>query len=233
VTQKQRKVRTDLPSELANLESHLKDRAEIHNFQARSNRKGFYRASAALEAYFSYLEHLLAALLAFSNYDPSQDKLDEFVNLFWAEKFKRIFDLTKDRRAEQTFRSLLNIKERFRNPLSHGGFAKDGETFFFHVPGLGAVPASLSLYWKSLDYDFNPIIAESFRELCDVLDKADEFFKTGSKRLAVRCIRAGIDIAFDQASIQEYNEIQQSPDQMKYFIEYTLRKQDDTINMDW
>jgi hypothetical protein len=79
------------------------------NRKFRYDREAFFFASAALDSYFSYLEHLLVLLLPFSDFDPAKDNLVEFINSFWAEKFKRIFDLSSDPEAERVYHSLLQV----------------------------------------------------------------------------------------------------------------------------
>jgi hypothetical protein len=55
------------------------------NRKLKADREGFFYASAALEGYFSYLEHLLVLVLVFCDFDPSKDNLVEFITSFWAE----------------------------------------------------------------------------------------------------------------------------------------------------
>jgi hypothetical protein len=203
------------------------------NRKLKMDREGFFYASAALEAYFSYLEHLLVLVLAFCNFDPAKDNLVEFITSFWTEKFKRIFDLGSDNEAERIYHSLLQIKEKFRNPLSHGGFDRDATTLHFHVSGLGAVPMSLSRYAESIHFGFNPIEAVSFKEVCEVLDRAEEFFVTGPKRLEMHCVMSGIDVAFNERSVQEYQKATESYAAAEAFIEYRLSEMDNAANMDW
>ena len=203
------------------------------NRKLKTDREGFFYASAALEGYFSYLEHLLVLVLAFCDFDPTNDNLVEFITSFWTEKFKRIFDLGCDNAAEQVYHSLLRIKEKFRNPLSHGGFDRDATMLYFHVPGLGAVPMSLSRYAESIHFGFNPIEAVSFKQVCEVLDKADEFFTTGPKRLEMRCVMSGIYVAFSERSVQRYKKAVESEEAAEAFIEYQIAEIDNATNMDW
>jgi len=203
------------------------------NRKLKMDREGFFYASAALEAYFSYLEHLLVLALAFCDFDPVQDNLATFITSFWTEKFKRIFDLGSDNEAEKVYHALLRLKEKFRNPLSHGGFDRDATTLYFHVPGLGAVPMSLSRHAQSINYGFNPIVAVSFKEACEVLDRADTFFVTGPKRLEMHCVMSGIDVAFNEGSLRKYKKAMESDAATDAFIEYRLTEMDNAMNMDW
>jgi hypothetical protein len=204
------------------------------NRKFRYDREAFFFASATLDSYFSYLEHLLVLLLPFSDFDPAKDNLVEFINSFWAEKFKRIFDLSSDPEAERVYHSLLQVKERFRNPLTHGGFDKDGTTLLFHVPGLGAVPAALSKFHRSINYGFNPIVEASFGEVCATLDAADTFMAAGPKRLAFRCCaESPVQISFDAASLTRFRNATKSDASMDEFIEGMLTAMDNAANMDW
>ena len=203
------------------------------NRKLKADREGFFYASAALEAYFSYLEHLLVLTLAYCDFDPTKENLVSFVSSFWAEKFKRIFDLTSDNEAERVYHSLLQIKEKFRNPLSHGGFDKDATTFHFHVPGLGALPMSLSRYAESIHYGFNPIVAVTFKEVCETLDRAEHFFENGTRRLEMRCVRSGMAVSFSERSRASYKDAIKSEENADAFIEDTLTAMDNATNMDW
>jgi hypothetical protein len=209
------------------------DPAITINRKLKMDREGFFYASAALDAYFSYLEHLLVLVLAFCDFDPAKDNLVEFIKFFWTEKFKRIFDLGSDNDAERIYHALLQIKEKFRNPVSHGGFDRDATMLYFHVSGLGAVPMSLSRYAESIHFSFNPIGAGSFKEVCEVLDRAEEFFVTGPKRLEMHCVMSGIDIAFNERSLREYKKAVESYAAASAFIEYRLTEMDNAANMDW
>jgi hypothetical protein len=203
------------------------------NRKFKADREGFFYASAALEGYFSYLEHLLVLVLAFCDFDPAKDNLVEFITSFWTEKFQRIFDLGSDNAAEQVYHPLLQIKEKFRNPLSHGGFDRDATMLYFHVPGLGAVPMSLSRQAESIHFGFNPIEGVSFKQVCAVLDRADEFFTTGPKRLQTHCVMSGICISFSEQSVQRYRKAVESKETADAFVDYQLIEMDNATNMDW
>lgn len=145
-------------------------------------------------------------MLAFSDFDSAKSNLVEFIAESWGEKFKRNFVLGQTRMRNGVFRLLLHIKEKFRNPLSHGGFDRDAATLHFHVPGLGAVPMSLSRLAASIQYGFNPIEAISFKEVCEALDNAEKFFVTGSRRLEMHCVRSGMGIALDERSLRRHKK---------------------------
>lgn len=202
------------------------------NRKLKTDREGFFYASAALEAYFSYVEHALVLVLAFCDFNPAKDDLVKFIALTWKDKFKRIYDLATDNEADRVYHSLLRIKEKFRNPLSHGGFDRDATALCFHVPGLGALPMSLSRYAESIHYGCNPIGDISFIEACEALDKVEHFFENGSRRLEMYCVRSGISVAFDGRSLRRHQEAVESKANADAFIASMLTGMDNARNMD-
>jgi hypothetical protein len=57
------------------------------NRRLRLDREGFFYATAALDSYFSYLEHLLVLMLAFCDFDPNKENLAEYITSFWTPSF--------------------------------------------------------------------------------------------------------------------------------------------------
>ena len=109
----------------------------------RKRNHGNYNASAMIDAYFSRLEHLLIIILPFMNYDGTKHNLVNLMGAVWSDKFKAVFDLSKDATARRVYESLIDLRERHRNPISHGNFKKDGKSLFFHFPR-GAISCQLS-----------------------------------------------------------------------------------------
>lgn len=72
----------------------------------RPKRDGFFYASAAIDAYFSYLEHLLVLILPFMGFDPKKEDLLAFIRMNWSEKLKRVWDLIKDQEAKTLYDEL-------------------------------------------------------------------------------------------------------------------------------
>lgn len=183
---------------------------------------------------YSLLEHLLILLFAFARYDPKTDDLVRFITGSWGQKFKRVFDVVHDPVAKKAFDSLVGLKDRLRNPLSHGGVEAEGKhTLHFHVPDVGAVPLSVSRYKDSIHYTMIPIGSRSFEEICGVLDDVDTFFENGPLRLGFAYVRSGLDVAFDSDSLRDYSRASASDEEMEEFIEYTVWHYDQAANMDW
>jgi len=199
----------------------------------RPEREGFFYASAAIDAYFSCLEHLLVLMVPFIGFDPQKEDLLAFIRVTWSEKLKRIWDLTKDRDAKTLYDELRTIKERLRNSLSHGALEKEGMSLFVHVPALGALPASLSRFTESIHYGVIPFREASFADACELFDRTDRYLANGPTRIGLKYAESGLDVAFDQRSVAGYNAVKGSEEALDELIEYHSYLSDQATNMDW
>lgn len=204
----------------------------LNNFSMLRN-EGFYHATAMLDAYFSRLEHLLVLLLAFTDYNSKEDNLVKFIGSFWYDKFTRIFNIQKDAGAKECYDRLCNIKDRLRNPLSHGGFEKQGASLNFHVPVVGAIPVHLSRFKDSIHYSFHPIDETSFDDICSLFDDADKLLENGEMKFGMRYIDSGLNVAFDEDMLREYRQAIRSEKEIENFIQHLSDLSDMHTNMDW
>jgi hypothetical protein len=78
--------------------------------------EGGYLAGAMLDAYFSWLEHVLVLVLPFIDFVPGDGHLLRFVGATWDEKWRTIFDLSTDNEAKEAYDLLKRIKEAVREP---------------------------------------------------------------------------------------------------------------------
>lgn len=102
---------------------------------------------------------------------------------------------------------LRAIKERIRNPFAHGGVENDRGSLFFHLPGVGAIPANFSRFKNSVYFNFNPIGFDDHAGACAVFDELDTVLKTGSLAGPHRLVVSPIDPAFDAATLAEYADV--------------------------
>ncbi len=158
--------------------------------------EGGYLAGAMVDAYFSRLEHLLVLVLPFLDFEPSVGALVRFVGLTWDEKWRKVFDVAGDNTAKLRYDQLRHIKETVRNPLSHGGFAKKGTSFFFHVDKIGALPALLTKHGRSFELFITRVPHGTYQELCSQLDDVDAFLAASTVAPGVQYAQTGLDVAF-------------------------------------
>ncbi len=184
-----------------------------------------------LDAYFSRLEHILVLLAAFSPLELADGELCSHIGANWGCKFRALFCLNTDLCAKRVYDSLKTIKEDLRNPASHGGFLKNGESLLFHSEA-GAIPVLLTRVKTGFEFHVTPVPPATFDEVCDVLDDTDAFFKQSALADGFAYVVAGLDVAFDPRSREQYRKEMDSGD-FDAFIERQAYIQDMHSNMDY
>ena len=198
----------------------------------KPEREGFFAGSAALDAYFSWLEHALILLLPFSGFDARRDDLESLITDSWAEKFKRVFNLRSSSVAKIVYEQLRRVKREHRNPTTHGGFDRSLNLIHVQVPEVGAIPARLSKA-TSNRLSLHPLTDASFTEICEQLDSADSFLRDGTHQLGFRFVSAGLDVYFNPESVSMYERALADPANFTDFIDHIAWQQDSARNMDW
>lgn len=169
-------------------------------FPVRS--EGSYNSLAMIDSYFSFLEHFFVLALPFSSYDRATDNLVDFVGAIWSKKLQRILDI-KNPTIHGYYNRLVEIKEKYRNTFAHGGFEKKGQSFYFHLPDYGAIPASMSAYRNSVHFNFFPIEESSFQEICTLLDQFDDLLKSSALVQAWKFAESGLHLTLDEKNLSE------------------------------
>lgn len=193
---------------------------------------GSYNGLAAINAYFSWLEHVLVLMFAFASEPPTKSRLASHIGNRWADKFKSIFDMHEPDTG-RVYADLHDIAETYRNTYGHGGFDKRGAAIAVHVEGIGAVPAALSDIRSSPHFEAYPFATESFTDVTTKLDRVDAFLQHGPMSLAKRYIDSGLDAAFDPSSRSALLRAARSVENMERLIERRSKMVDDYLNMDW
>ncbi len=207
--------------------------APLMNWRGQHEREGAYYSAAMIDAFFSRLEHVLVLILPFVGFDPVHQDLVAFISSAWSDKFKRIFDIEHNRLAKSLYDQLDSIREKYRNPITHGYFEKAGASLYFHIPNLGAIPVRLSKFREGLHYSFLPITESSLEEVCCLFDKVDALFKSGMAGKGFLFAKTGLDIAFDGNSLAEYHSACSSKKSLRDFIYRQAHEDTIVSNMDW
>jgi hypothetical protein len=191
-----------------------------------------YNASAMIDAYFSRLEHLLILILPFMNYDPRKHDLVRLMGAVWSDKFKAVFDLSRDATARNLYERSVALREGNRNPVSHGNFQKNGKSLYFHFPA-GAISCQLSSTVAEQSNSITKLTESKFKELCAFFDEVDAFFETGPAEFGYLYAMSGLDVAFDDKSMEGYKSAAQDHESLKDFINYKSQIDAINMNMDW
>jgi hypothetical protein len=195
--------------------------------------EGGYCASAMLNAYFSRLEHMLVLALPFTEIDLGNGALRRFAANVWLDKLKALFDLDKDATAKRIRDILGQVKDRFRNPLSHGGFDKKGSTFHFSVPGIGAFPVLLADHKTSVERFVSLVSRSEFRTLCQQLDECDALFEESTVGPGVKFAKTCLPVSFSAQFRAAGRKAAKSPEALQEFIDYQIEMADMHMNMDY
>ncbi len=194
--------------------------------------EAFINYTAAVQAYFSWLEHLLVLVLPFAGFDPANDDLRRIIGDRWRDKFLRVFDVASDGQANRILSKLSELSERTRNTWSHGAFDKESGLLYVHLPGIGATPMRVSEYNRNVH--FAGVMGVDVDGGWKVLDEVDEFLRTASaSAYGVLHAEAGFQVMFDPPSRQRYVAAMKSPAAFEEYLEHRSRLEDDVSNMDW
>lgn len=200
-----------------------------HDFD-RPTREGGALATAAVDAYFSRLEHVFVLAAAFYPAALSGG-LHALLSAGWSERAKAVLDLG-DRVTKGLYDRLVDIREDWRNPVAHGGFHVGNASLYFHLPGIGALPARLRRTPAGVKVGFR-LGVESFDSICRTFDEFDEHLSTGPLRFGLLWAESGLDVAFDAASLAKYRAATSSEQRFAALVEGESRLHDMHANMDY
>ncbi|MFH9786036.1 hypothetical protein ACH4NU_37935 [Streptomyces sp. NPDC017259] len=195
--------------------------------------EGFHNTVAMVSAYFSLLEHNLVLLLPFLGFDPSKRDLKSFIGDRWGMKFKRVFPVDSNNPAKAHFDALHRIAEEYRNTYGHGGFDKFGSSILFHMEGVGALPAVLSDIRDRPYFSFTPIDVDDFEGIKEIFDAFDDWVNETAAQLAMKWIKGGLDVYYDDHFRAQVKEAMRSEDDFMEMLEYHVYKVDQAADMGW
>jgi hypothetical protein len=197
----------------------------------RPEREGSALGTAAVDAYFSTQEHFFCLAAAFLPAGPPADML-AFLRSNWRAKARAILFSVGDDTLKDFYAKLVAIRDEWRNPLAHGGFLSGGDSLFFHLPGVGALPARLRRTPKGLKAGFS-LYGASFEEITTLFDAFDSYLTISVLRYPFRWAQSGLSVPFDAKSIKEFSKAMHSDSDFESFLEYAIYRHDMHANMDY
>ncbi len=178
--------------------------ADVMNRLIKAKREGFFHSVAMVDCYFSALEHRLVLLRAFTGKPLSQGEVIDLLSAKWDDKLKMVVPVAGNRKLELLLGRMREIKERVRNPFSHGGVENDGGSMFFHLPTIGQIPVNFSKFGNSVRFSFLPVEEEGHSDYCEVFDAMDEILSSGDLAGPHALMDAGVDPSFDGETLKRY-----------------------------
>jgi len=151
--------------------------ADSWNENLKLTKTTFCYVYSMIHAFYSYLEFILDVIYAFE-----QPNIDfwEFRKKCWNDRFKMLFNL-KIRALNKIYVKLLEYKNKYRNPLSHG--LTNEISILVPLPASGLVPLSYQFLSNELYYglmgmnDINIAeqIIETFSSFLDYMNKSEPY----------------------------------------------------------
>lgn len=195
-----------------------------------NHRKSKWNAQAAIEAFFSWTEHVFIQLAILQGKLSLGSEVAELANADWKAKFKAALDLS-DMETKQHYDVLLDLRAQIRNFMAHGAFGKRGEAFHFHS-GAGAVPVLLS---RGGQYGYSLAGDPSFDEK-GAIEQIEAFVAhlwTGSREAAKPYIFSSLPTILSFVVNGKYAEAMTSKHDMSQLVGWLTRESDQAANMDY
>ena len=198
------------------------------------DREAQWLAMDAIEAFFSWTEHVFVLLAIIMGKIKTGDKVNELINSDWSKKYKTIFDINK-KKDNEFYIKLLSIRRQVRNYMAHGTFSNDMRTFYFHSP-TGAIPLNYkNLSKKNFTFNLENLFLSLINyKTTNILKKFVSFLWSSERKNAKLYIQdSGLPLVLTKAQKGIYTKIMQSSKEMNEYIDREIWEQERAMNMDF
>jgi hypothetical protein len=189
-----------------------------------------WSAQAAIEAFFSWTEHVFIHLAILQGTIQTGDEVANLAEADWKAKYKAALDISNVK-AKRHYDSLIALRTQIRNFMAHGAFGKSGEAFSFHS-GAGAVPVLLTRSPKHR-YALTGTPAFDEKSALQELESFVAYLWSGPRAPARECLDSDLPTVLTFASDGTYSDAMESVDTMIKFVRRRLDEQERVANMDW
>jgi hypothetical protein len=187
---------------------------------------------AAVEAFFSWTEHVLIHIGILCGNLTSADEVARAAEADWATKFKLAFDLAEPR-SKELYDELLKFRKELRNFVAHGSFGKQGEAFRFHSSA-GAVPVLLPNSIDTRRFSFGELEAFNVQDALRSIEKFIAHLWEGLRAPARIYVQDyELPLILTMARDGTYKRAMTSVDEMELFADHLAGQIDNAANMDW
>jgi hypothetical protein len=199
-------------------------------FKLRSNAR--WLAIAAVDAFFSWTEHMFIHLAILRGTVTSGIEVAELADASWQDKFKRALDVS-DTTTKRFFDELIELRRQLRNFMAHGAFGKQGEAFRFHS-GTGAVPLLLPHKVGRRRFALSDDLSMEDAKGLEVIQNFIKHLWSGEREPGGYFIQESqMPLVLTYARDGTYRSAMESMESMKEFMEYQGHLWDQAANMDW
>lgn len=194
------------------------------------HREAKWNAQAAIEAFFSWTEHVFIHLAILQGRLRSGKDVADIAAADWKAKFKAALDVS-DTDTHRYYEKLLGLRTQIRNYMAHGAFGKQGEAFRFHS-GAGAVPVLLTRRQRHR-YSFSGELAfDESAALADIEGFITHLW-SGSRAPAQYYLDTNLPSILTYVADGTYAQAMQSGEEMQEFVDHLTGQFDRAGNMDW
>ena len=187
---------------------------------------------AALEAFFSWTEHIFIHIAVLSGVCTTGKEVSDLAGARWAEKYKTALSIDEPE-TKVVYDELTLIHRQLRNYVSHGAFGKDRQAFSFHSSA-GAVPLLLphsrngELFRFGSGVDLDPALA------FDAIERFPSHLWSGQ--------RSGMELYIQESDLPSilsmsadgtYARARAKDQDMLDLTKRLMMAQQDAWNMDW
>lgn len=193
-------------------------------------REAEWNAQAAIEAFFSWTEHVFIHIAILQGKLRSGDEVARLADSDWKAKFKAALDVTVPE-TKAHYDALLDLRAQVRNFMAHGAFGKRGEAFTFHS-GAGAVPVILT---DDQRHKFSLTGRVAFDEKSAISD-IESFLQhlwSGARAPARVYVFSGLPGVLTYATDGTYEGALRSEEAMTGFVNHLSGAFDRAADMDW
>lgn len=193
--------------------------------------KSAWLASTAIDAFFSFTEHVLIHLAILQSRVNTGDQVASLAGAEWSDKFKAAFDIA-DRRSKQFYDDLGEIRKQHRNFVAHGAFGKRGEAFTFHS-GAGAVPVLLPHQRGSRKFAFpEALTVEEPKAVQRILAFMDYLWAEERAPARLYLQRSSLPVILPFAADGTYKRAMSSTEEMESLVNHLVKEWSRAANMD-
>lgn len=193
-------------------------------------RESIWNAQAAIEAFFSWTEHVFIHIAILQSKLNSGNEVARLAESDWKAKFKAAFDIAEPR-TKLHYDRLLDLRAQVRNFVAHGAFGKSGEAFSFHS-GAGAAPVILT---NNQRHKFSLTGRQAFDESSAIADIESFLLHlwSDSRGPAKHYVFSGLPSILSYVVDGAYARAMLSDDEMRLFVEHLTGEFDRAADMDW
>jgi hypothetical protein len=195
-------------------------------------REGNWLGFAAIEAFFSWTEHVFVHFAVLQGLIKDGDEFLKASGNEWGKKFKLALDIS-DQRIKSHYDRLIDLRRQVRNFIAHGAFGKNGETLRFHS-NAGAVPVVLDVSTSQTRFSLGDQLSFDLIAAFLAIENFKEELKTGASETMWTYVQEyGLPLILTMAHDGTYRAALQSTQSMIEFCNELSSQMDDATNMDW